>query len=122
MAHQGQAADYYYNDERPLQQPQAGYQGASYGQPNQYPQQSPPQYGQNYPPPQGPPPMQQDGYQQQPYGDNKQSFDEQFKIAQPKYNDWWAGLLFIAVFLGYTAVSVLAIRGYCKLATTLFLL
>jgi hypothetical protein len=48
------------------------------------------------------------------YDDNKQGFEQQFKIDKPKYNDWWAGLLFIAVFLGYTAVSAIAIRGYCE--------
>lgn len=105
MAQHGEAADYY-TGAAPPQQPQgAYYQGQPYGQ-------QPPQYGQNYaPPPQGPPPMQQqNGYQQ----DNKQSFEQAFKLDKPKYNDWWAGLLFIAVFLGYVAVSVISIRGYCK--------
>lgn len=58
--------------------------------------------------------QQQNGYQQDGYGDNKQSFEQAFKLDKPKYNDWWAGLLFIAVFLGYVAVSVISIRGYCK--------
>lgn len=114
MAHQGQAASYY-NDEQPLQQPQgAYYQGQPYGQQQQY-QQQPPNYGQNYAPPPGPPPPMQQGGYQQGYGDNKQNFEEQFKIAKPTYNDWWAGALFIAVFLGYVAVSVISIRGYCEL-------
>ncbi|KAI4943687.1 putative choline transporter, neither null mutation nor overexpression affects choline transport [Alternaria arbusti] len=105
MAQHGEAADYY-TGAAPPQQPQgAYYQGQPYGQ-------QPPQYGQNYAPPrQGPPPMQQqNGYQQ----DSKQSFEQAFKLDKPKYNDWWAGLLFIAVFLGYVAVSVISIRGYSR--------
>ena len=58
--------------------------------------------------------QQQHGYQQNDYGENKQSFEQTFKLDKPKYNDWWAGLLFIAVFLGYVAVSVISIRGYCE--------
>ncbi|KAF2019440.1 DUF580-domain-containing protein [Aaosphaeria arxii CBS 175.79] len=42
----------------------------------------------------------------------KQNFDQAFKIQKPKFNDWWAGLLFIAVFLGFAAVSGIAIQGY----------
>jgi hypothetical protein len=108
MAQRGEAADYYTGG-APPQQPQSVYQGQPYGQ-------QPPQYGQTYaPPPQGPPPMQQQhGYQQDGYGDNKQSFEQAFKLDKPKYNDLWAGLLFIAVFLGYVAVSAISIRGYGK--------
>lgn len=77
--------------------------------------QQPPQYN-NYAPPPGPPmngnPMAY-GNGQQSYGE-KQSFDQTFAIQKPKYNDWWAGLLFIAVFLGFTAVSGIAIQGYCR--------
>jgi hypothetical protein len=107
MAQRGEAADYYTGG-APPQQPQDAYKGQPYGQ-------QPPQYGQNYAPPQGPPPMQQpNGYEQNGYGDNKQTFEQTFKLDKPKYNDWWAGLLFIAVFLGYVAVSAISIRGYCK--------
>jgi hypothetical protein len=108
MAPRGEAADYYTGGATP-QQPQGAYQGQPYGQP-------PPQYDQNYAqPPQGPPPMQQqNGYQQNGYGDSKQGFEQTFKIEKPKFNDWWAGLLFIAVFLGYVAVSAISIRGYCE--------
>lgn len=106
MAQRGEAADYYTGGAPPQQPQGAYYQGQPYGQ------QQPPQYDQNYaPPPQGPPPMQQ----QNGYGDNKQSFEQTFKLDKPKYNDWWAGLLFIAVFLGYVAVSAISIRGYCKI-------
>jgi hypothetical protein len=112
MAHQGQSADYY-NDTGAPQQPQDAYYQ---GQPK-YPQQ-PPQYGQNFnngnqnfAPPQGPPPAQQNGYQQNGYNDNK-TFEQQFKVDKPKYNDLWAGILFLAVFFGYVAVSAISIRGY----------
>jgi hypothetical protein len=107
MAQQGQAASYYSG--APQQPQDAYYQGQ---QQPQYAQQ-PPQYGQNYaPPPQGPPPQQQFGYQQDGYGADSKTFEQQFKVDKPKYNDWWAGLLFIAVFLGYVAVSAISIRGY----------
>ena len=114
MAQQGEAAGYYTG--APQQPQQAYYQGQQYGQqpPMNYSQQ-PPQYGNNYVPPQGPPPpqhpQQQNGYAETNYGE-KPNFDQAFKIERPKYNDWWAGLLLIAVFLGYVAVSGLAIRGY----------
>lgn len=47
--------------------------------------QPPPQYGQNYAAPNGPPPN-------QAYGE-KPTFDQQFKLDKPKYNDLWAGIL-----------------------------
>jgi hypothetical protein len=62
--------------------------------------------------------QQPEGYQQNGYGDNKQSFEQTFKLDKPKYNDLWAGLLFIAVFLGYVAVSAISIRGYCEYSTS----
>jgi hypothetical protein len=111
MAHQGQSAEYYNNGGAPQQPQDAYYQGQpKYGQqPPQYNQ----NFGQNYAPPQGPPPaQQQSGYQQDGYSNDSKTFDQQFKLDKPKYNDWWAGLLFIAVFLGYVAVSAISIRGY----------
>ena len=121
MAQQGESAGYYSGAP---QQPQQAYNQGQYGQqrygqqaPMNYGQQ-PPQYGNNYAPPQGPPPpqhpQQQNGYTEMNYGE-KPNFEQAFKIERPKYNDWWAGLLLIAVFLGYVAVSGLAIRGYCEL-------
>ena len=116
MAHQGEAAGYY-------QQPQQGYNG-SYQPPQgpppqQYGQQS--QYQQGYPPPQ----QQFDNqpYSQNPptYGDNfvppvdeKQTFQQTFKVQKPKFNDLWAGILLIAVFLGFVAVSGLTLYSYSK--------
>jgi hypothetical protein len=111
MAHQGQAADYYNGGGAPQQPQDAYYQGQpKYGQqPPNYGQ----NYGQNYGPSQGPPPPQQhSGYQQDGYGNDSKTFEQQFKLDKPKYNDLWAGLLFIAVFLGYIAVSAISIRGY----------
>ena len=111
MAQRGEAQDYYMGG-APPQQPEDPFNG---GQQPQY-NQPPPQYGQKYAAPQGPPPLtqQQGGYEQQGYDDGKQTFEQQFKIAKPKYNDWWAGALLIAVFLGYVAVSAISIRGYCE--------
>ncbi|UKZ88685.1 Putative choline transporter, neither null mutation nor overexpression affects choline transport [Trichoderma asperellum] len=67
------------------------------------------------------------GYQDHPYGppppysfnppqvhDEKYSFNDAFKLEKPKFNDWWAGILFLAAFGGYVAVSGLSIHGYSK--------
>jgi hypothetical protein len=88
----------------------------------QYQQQQPPpsngNYDQNYSqPPNG---NYEQNYTQAPpnYGPTqqapkgKQSFDEVFKLEKPKYNDLWAGILLILVFLGFTAVSGIALHGY----------
>lgn len=83
-------------------------------------------YQQGYPPqeyPQGygPPPTQQQqyGYSQAPpgpppngYPQEKVPFDQAFKIEKPKYNDWWAGILFLLTMAGYVVVSGIAIQGY----------
>lgn len=44
--------------------------------------------------------------------DEKYSFDQAFQIDKPKYNDVWAGILFLLVSAGFVVVSALAIRGY----------
>ncbi|KAF2201058.1 DUF580-domain-containing protein [Delitschia confertaspora ATCC 74209] len=94
----GEAADYYNS---------APAQGGAYPmEPAKYPQQPP-----QYPPPNSAPP---NGYGPQngaQYGE-KLTFDQAFEIPRPKWNDLWAGILFILVFLGYTAVSGIAIQGY----------
>ena len=106
MAHQGQAADYYNQPMggAPYEQ-QQGYQQhpPPNGPPQGYQQPYPPPQQQSYPPPQQQPyPPQDPKYTVQPptYGenfvppqDNKQSFQETFKIKKPKFNDLWAGLL-----------------------------
>ncbi|CAG8100287.1 unnamed protein product [Penicillium salamii] len=115
----GQAASYYNNEgfahpQAQPQQPAYGYntgQG-NYQQPNYQPQ---PQYQQNFQPQPNyqqpaevkPPPNFQQNAPQSGY-----SFDEAFKIEKPKWNDLWAGLLLIAVFLGYAAVSGITIHKY----------
>ncbi|KAF2704313.1 DUF580-domain-containing protein [Pleomassaria siparia CBS 279.74] len=121
MATRGESADYYNNGggNAPRQQ---GYDNSGY-QMNEQPkyapqQQQPPQY-QTYAPPPGPPNgqgyTQQSGYEQQSFsGGEKPTFEQAFKIPKPKYNDLWAGILFIAVLLGYAAVSGIAIQGYAK--------
>lgn len=100
MAYQGQAAGYYNNSGHNMG-------GAPYEQTGYQP----------YPPPStAPPPQQYQQYQQQPYQqqqphepkynqqpptygqnfvplDDKQTFQETFKIEKPKFNDVWAGLL-----------------------------
>lgn len=132
--HAQSQGDYYQLDERMSQpygqnggygQPQYGQQ--QYGQPQWGGQQQ--QYGgyqqqqgyqQGYPPPQqqAPPPEQ---YHQPAYGapppppqGEKYSFNEAFKIEKPKWNDLWAAILFILFFLGFAAVSGIAIYGYTK--------
>lgn len=77
------------NHQEPYQQ-----NGQGYSQP-------PPNYGQNFNPR-----PEMNGY------DNKPTFEQAFKIDKPKWNDWWAGLLFLAVAAGYVVVSGIALQGY----------
>ncbi|KAL2854967.1 plasma-membrane choline transporter-domain-containing protein [Aspergillus pseudoustus] len=107
-AFRGQAASYY-NQNQSFEQPQPAYRNPQPGYQNGY-QPNPAQYqynGGNPEPktPQGDPPT----YNQAVYG-----FDDAFKIEKPKFHDLWAGLLLIAVFLGYVAVSGLSIYRYSK--------
>ncbi|KAI9671034.1 MAG: putative choline transporter, neither null mutation nor overexpression affects choline transport [Alyxoria varia] len=83
------SAQNYYEHGPPPQQPQ--YQ--------QNPQQPPPNYGQNYGPSGG-------------KHEEKGSFDQAFKLDKPKYNDLWAGILFLLVFGGFVAVSGISLNGY----------
>ncbi|RYP92933.1 hypothetical protein DL770_000983 [Monosporascus sp. CRB-9-2] len=84
---------------------QPPYGQPPYGQPPYgQPQYGEPQYGQ--PPP--PPPDQDYG---NGYGE-KTDFDQTFKIEGPKWNDLWAGILFLIVFLGFVAVSGISLQGY----------
>jgi FtsZ-interacting cell division protein ZipA len=84
---------------------QQNYQQQNYQQPHQDGQNyshPPPNYGgQNFSPR-----PEMNGY------DNKPTFDQAFKIDKPKYNDWWAGILFLAVFAGYIVVSGISLQGY----------
>ncbi|OAP55396.1 hypothetical protein AYL99_10369 [Fonsecaea erecta] len=114
MAHQGQAADYYNQNMGGAPYQQLNYQ--QYPPPNTAPQQP-------YHTPQQPYQPQEPKYSTAPptYGDNfvapqddKQTFQETFKIQKPKYNDLWAGLLLIATFCGFVAVSGLTLYRYSK--------
>lgn len=98
------ASNSYYNQNQTQYQPPQQYASPpapqSYGQYNQAP-------NQGYPPPEGyPPPHQQSnndpkftqmvpGYEQNfnPPMDEKQDFQQTFKIEKPKFNDVWAGVL-----------------------------
>ncbi|KAI8949163.1 duf580 domain-containing protein [Xylaria longipes] len=85
----GEAAGYY-NNNAPEPANPYGY--------SQQPQQQQQQYG-GAPPPQ---------YSEKPM------FDQAFKLERPKYNDLWAGILFLLVCAGFVAVSGLAIHGYAS--------
>ncbi|RYP10375.1 hypothetical protein DL764_000709 [Monosporascus ibericus] len=92
------------------QPPQQAYGQPPYGQPPYgqppygQPQYGQPQYGQSSPPP----PNQDYG---NGYGE-KTGFEQAFKIQGPKWNDLWAGILFLIVFLGFVAVSGISLQGY----------
>lgn len=92
----GEAQGYY--NQQPQQYAQQyppPQQQQQYAQPQQYPQQ-PPSYG-----------------QPQAYnGGEKPNFEQAFKVDKPKWNDLWAGILLILVFLGFVAVSGISIAGY----------
>ena len=89
---------------------------------NYYQQQPQPQYGQPPQQPYGQPQYGQPPYGQPPYGqpsppqnngyDDKQTFEQAFKVEKPKYNDIWAGILFLLFFFGFAAVSGLSLQGY----------
>lgn len=42
----------------------------------------------------------------------KATFEQSFKVARPKFNDLWAGILFLIFFGGFVAVSGISIQGY----------
>ena len=81
-AQQGNGPQQYYPPQQPYQQQQQPQQG----------------YNQNYQQPPYPP---QNGHQVPPNPnagfngefDEKNDFEQQFKIDKPKWNDWWAGVL-----------------------------
>ncbi|EPS37392.1 hypothetical protein H072_8880 [Dactylellina haptotyla CBS 200.50] len=47
-----------------------------------------------------------------------ETFEDQFVIEKPKLNDLWAAVLWLLTFLGFIAVSVLALRGYSRSSST----
>lgn len=87
---QGEAAEYYQNQNQNQNQQQQQYAQPRYSQP--------PNYG--YAPP-----------TQDPTGE-KLGFNQTFKIENPKWNDLWAGILFLIVCAGFIAVSGIALQGY----------
>ncbi|KAJ5135570.1 uncharacterized protein N7515_004848 [Penicillium bovifimosum] len=126
----GQAASYY--NQGPAQpQPQPNFDNRGY-QPDQQYYQQPNAQPASYPQPTYQEPNYQPSNNQQPafqqptaepkpgpqyqqnVPDGKYSFDQAFKIEKPKWNDVWAGLLLIAVFLGYVAVSGITIHKYAR--------
>ncbi|KAI5465327.1 plasma-membrane choline transporter-domain-containing protein [Mariannaea sp. PMI_226] len=73
---------------------------------NYQPQQQPPQQQQYQPAPEN------NGYHPESYIDEKASFEQKFNIPKPKWNDLWAGILFILFMIGYVVVSGIALQGY----------
>lgn len=47
----------------------------------------------------------------------KKTYEQTFQVADggPKWNDKWAGILFLLVCAGFTAVSGIALQGYGKI-------
>jgi hypothetical protein len=120
MAHRGEAADYYDSAPAPPQQSYGGGNhhargGGHRGQQQQYQQQDysqqPQQQQWNGPSHMPPPPTYNDNFGT---WDTKPTFQEAFKVEKPKWNDIWAGLLFLAVAAGFVAVSGIAIQGYAS--------
>lgn len=115
MAARGEAADYYndggaqqgsYNMQQQPNHPQRGqHHGKQQGNIERYGYQQ--HTGPSYMPP---PPS----YSQNFHGDgeSKPNFDQAFKVEKPKWNDIWAGILFILVFAGFVAVSGITLAGY----------
>lgn len=87
----GGEAQGYYNGVQPQQQAYQQYQQPGHEQQQMGQMPPPPNYG-----------------PQSDNGGNKQNFDQTFQVERPKWNDLWAGILFIAVSLGFVAIS-----GYC---------
>jgi hypothetical protein len=94
MATNGGEAANYYN--------QPGY-------PPPPPQQ--PDYSNNGPTHYAPPPYPPQGQADQKL-EAPPTYDEVFAIQKPKWNDLWAGLLFLATCAGFVVVSAISIQGY----------
>ncbi|KAK9370729.1 plasma-membrane choline transporter-domain-containing protein [Lipomyces kononenkoae] len=84
--------------------------------PPMYPQseaayaQSGPRYQSQVPPPAPPPNEGTKPYRNK--DEQKATFEQQFKIERPRWNDLWAVFLLVAVLGGFTAVSGIAIHAY----------
>lgn len=97
--------------------PYQGQYGNGYGGPHGNGQYQAPygnnQYQEQPPPPQPPKPAEAPNGNYGPdYGGPPPSYDEVFKVQKPKWNDLWAGILFLLTCLGFAAVSAISIQGY----------
>lgn len=88
-------------------------QGGGHYNNNNYNNQPPPaQYNNGYggpqyqPPPGPPPPDPKNSYGAPP------TFEQTFAVQKPKWNDLWAGILFLVVCAGFVAVSAISTQGY----------
>jgi len=118
----GEGAGYY--NQQPPPPPGNSYQmysppNAPYN--NNYNHSYPPQYGNGYeqgngngnnPQYQGQPPPPPVPPNKPGYSDPPPSYDEVFKVQQPKWNDLWAGILFLITCAGFVVVSAISIQGY----------
>ncbi|KAI5476925.1 hypothetical protein MNV49_007026 [Pseudohyphozyma bogoriensis] len=104
----GQAADYYNTGNSYGQQQQPQYQQYG-GQPQQQQYAMPPT--QNYAPQQPPPQQGHEKWNQQQYSQDYGNKNDKFDDMKPKWNDIIPGLVFIAQFLGFVALSVISLRA-----------
>jgi hypothetical protein len=44
--------------------------------------------------------------------DGSWQFDQAFKVEKPKWNDLWAGILFLIVSAGFVVVAGISLQGY----------
>jgi hypothetical protein len=117
------SASYYNQQQQPppqsyqMQPPQGGYY-------NNQPQYQPPYdngYGQPpYQPPPGPPPPGPPAVDPKANGYGAPTFDQAFAIQKPKWNDLWAGILFLLTCAGFVAVSGISIQGYGEHSSLMF--
>lgn len=42
------------------------------------------------------------------------SFEATFPVANARYNDWWAAVLFVAAVIAEVVITALALRGYAR--------
>jgi hypothetical protein len=91
----GAADDYYQGEPQPTDQSQPESYGAPppqqrYAQPTYQPPQTKYEPGQDF------------------------QFNQAFKVEKPKWNDIWAGILFLITCAGFVAVSGIALQGYAS--------
>jgi hypothetical protein len=70
--------------------------------------QSQPQVAEPYAPSQPFEPPSQEKYQP----GQAWQFDQAFKVEKPKWNDLWAGILFLIVCAGFVVVAGISLQGY----------